>query len=194
MDKIPRSDTDDYRNEMVQERKAFIEGKAGKKIEHIDNYSFDPAILPGNVENFTGVAQVPLGFAGPLLVNGEHAKGEFYVPLATTEGTLVASYNRGMKLTRESGGITTTILGDSMQRSPVFIFQNAREARDFSLWLKDNLDEIEKQAETTTKSGKLIEIEQYPAGKFLFYASTTPPAMPRARTWWERRPSLPANG
>ena len=168
MDKIPRSDTDDYSDEMVQERKAFIEGKTGKKIEHIDNYSFDPGILPGNIENFTGVAQVPLGFAGPLLVNGEHAKGEFYVPLATTEGTLVASYNRGMKLTRESGGITTTITGDSMQRSPVFIFQDAREARDFGLWLKEHFDEIKEQAETTTRSGKLIEIEQYHAGKFLF--------------------------
>ena len=90
------------------------------------------------------------------------------MPLATTEGTLVASYNRGMKLTRESGGIMTTITGDSMQRSPVFIFKDSREARDFGLWLKENFDEIKKQAETTTKSGKLIEIEQYPAGKFLF--------------------------
>jgi hydroxymethylglutaryl-CoA reductase (NADPH) len=168
MDKIPRSETDDFTDEMARERKEFIEDRTGKKIEHINNYSFDPAILPGNIENFTGVAQVPIGFAGPLLVNGEYAKGEFYVPLATTEGTLVASYNRGMKLTRESGGIMTTITGDSMQRSPVFIFKDTREARDFGLWLKENFDEIKKQAETTTRSGKLIEIEQYHAGKFLF--------------------------
>ena len=168
MDKIPRSDTDDYTEEIAQKRQRFIEDSTGKKIAHINNYSFDPTMLSGNIENFTGVAQVPIGFAGPLLVNGEHAKGKFYVPLATTEGTLVASYNRGMKLTRESGGITTTISADSMQRSPVFIFKDSREARDFGLWIKENFHEIKKQAETTTKTGRLVEIEQYHAGKFLF--------------------------
>ena len=60
----------------------------------------------GNIENFIGVAQVPIGLAGPLLVNGEHAQGEFLIPLATTEGTLVASYNRGMKVLNLSGGVT----------------------------------------------------------------------------------------
>ena len=91
---------------------------------------FDPSVLPGNIEHFTGVAQVPLGIAGPLLVDGEHAQGEFYVPLATAEGTLVASYNRGMKLLHEAGGVKTTIMDDRMQRAPAFLFENARGARD----------------------------------------------------------------
>jgi len=168
MDRIPRSESNDYTHEMARERQRFLKEKTGQRITHIVNFSLDPATLPGNIENFTGVAQVPIGFAGPLLVNGEYASGEFYVPLATTEGTLVASYNRGMKISRESGGIITTISGDSMQRSPVFIFRNSREARDFGLWLNENFDAIKKQAETTTKTGKLIEIEQYHAGKFLF--------------------------
>ena len=60
--------------------------------------------VAGNIENFVGAAQVPMGIAGPLLVDGEHARGEFYVPLATTEGTLVASYNRGMKLLHARAG------------------------------------------------------------------------------------------
>ena len=89
----------------------------------------------GNVEQFIGVAQVPIGLAGPLLVNGEHAQGEFYVPLATAEGTLVASYNRGMRLLYEAGGVTTTILDDRMQRAPAFLFASAREARAFGEWL-----------------------------------------------------------
>jgi hydroxymethylglutaryl-CoA reductase len=84
----------------------------------VSSYSFDPAVLTGNVEQFLGVAQVPIGLAGPLLVNGEHAQGEFYVPLATAEGTLVASYNRGMRLVYEAGGVTTTIMDDRMQRAP----------------------------------------------------------------------------
>ena len=87
-------------------------------LEHVSHYSFDPSVLPGNIEHFTGVAQVPIGIAGPLLVDGEHAQGEFYVPLATAEGTLVASYNRGMKMLREAGGVKTTILDDAMQRAP----------------------------------------------------------------------------
>ena len=67
-------------------------------LEHVGSYSFDPDVLPGNIENFIGVAQVPIGLAGPLRIVGEHAQGDFFVPMATTEGTLVASYNRGMRL------------------------------------------------------------------------------------------------
>jgi hydroxymethylglutaryl-CoA reductase (NADPH) len=120
------------------------------------------------VEQFLGVAQVPIGLAGPLLVNGEHAQGEFYVPMATAEGTLVASYNRGMRLLYECGGVTTTILDDRMQRAPSFLFQSAREAREFGQWLRDNFERIKEVAESTTRSGKLIEIEQYSASRMLF--------------------------
>src|SRR6185436_17779464 len=112
---------------------------------HIDNYSFDPAITRGNIENFTGVAQVPIGLAGPLKVNGEHAQGEFLIPLATTEGTLVASYNRGMKVLNLSGGVLSTVVGDSMQRAPVFVFDSAREARDFAKWVEDNIARIREE-------------------------------------------------
>ncbi len=79
---------------------------------------------------------MPIGFAGPVRINGEHAKGDFVIPLATTEGTLVASYNRGMKVLNLSGGVTCTVVGDCMQRAPVFIFDSAREARDFSSWVR----------------------------------------------------------
>ena len=85
-----------------------------------------PSALAGNIENFVGAAQVPIGLAGPLLVDGEHARGEFYVPLATTEGTLVASYNRGMKLLHRAGGVRTTVMDDVMQRAPAFGFDSAQ--------------------------------------------------------------------
>ena len=134
----------------------------------MSSYSFDPAVLPGNIEQFVGVAQVPIGVAGPLLVNGEHAQGEFYVPLATTEGTLVASYNRGMKLLHAAGGVKTTVVDDRMQRAPCFLFESAREARDFGQWLDEHFDEIKAAAEATTRSGKLLDIEQYSASRMLF--------------------------
>ena len=167
-ERIPRNAENDYSEESVAARQKFIEEKSGISLRHIKSYSFDPGTLPGNIEHFTGVAQVPIGFAGPLAVNGEHAKGDFYVPLATTEGTLVASYNRGMKIARMSGGITTTVSDDVMQRSPVFIFSDARGARDFGIWLKENFHAVKEQAEATTRFGKLVEIEQYHAGRYLY--------------------------
>ncbi len=167
-DKIPRFSDNDYSREAAAERRRFIEEKSGQSLEHSGQYSFDPAILPGNIENFTGVVQMPLGFAGPLRVNGEYAQGDFYVPMATTEGTLVASYNRGMSLTRAAGGIKTTVVNDAMQRSPVYIFADARDARDFAQWVKEHFAEIKAAAETTTRSGKLRNIEQYPASRMLY--------------------------
>jgi hydroxymethylglutaryl-CoA reductase (NADPH) len=166
--RLPRDPDNDYTREAAEARRAFAEERTGQALEHVSSYSLDPASAQGNVENFVGAAQVPIGLAGPLLVNGEHAQGEFYVPLATAEGTLVASYNRGMKLIREVGGVTTTILDDSMQRAPAFLFADARQARDFSAWLDEHFDEIKEVAESTTKSGKLLGIERYSASRILY--------------------------
>jgi hydroxymethylglutaryl-CoA reductase (NADPH) len=131
---------------------------------HVGQYSLDPAHVAGNVEHFTGVAQVPIGLAGPLRIVGEHAKGDFYVPLATTEGTLVASYNRGMRLLTESGGVKTTVVDDSMQRAPAFVLENALEARQFGHWVDDHFGEIKEVAESTTRFGTLRDIRQYSVG------------------------------
>ena len=137
---IPRDDMDDYGESIIKTRQEYFESATGKKIDHVGKYSIDPQALKGNIEHFIGVAQVPIGIAGPLKINGEHAQGEFVVPLATTEGTLVASYNRGMKLLNMSGGVTATVVDDAMQRAPVFIFENARGARDFVKWIKENFE------------------------------------------------------
>ena len=168
MTKIPREAKNDYTIEISDERRRFVREKSGATLEHVGSYSIDPAVAAGNIENFIGVAQVPIGLAGPLLVNGEHAQGEFYVPLATTEGTLVASYNRGMKLLRESGGVTVTVVDDAMQRAPAFVFRSAREARDFGKWAKENFDKIKAAADATTGVGRLRNIQQFPAAKFVY--------------------------
>jgi len=166
--KLPRNDEDDYSEEIILERQRFIEKFSGAKLEHVAHYSFDPHMLLGNIEHFTGVVQIPLGFAGPIQVQGEHAKGEFLIPMATTEGTLVASYNRGMKVMNMSGGARCTVIGDAMQRAPVFVFEDARGARDFTKWVKQNFDEIAAQAEATTSIGKLLYIDDYLSNKFAF--------------------------
>lgn len=166
--RIPRDGDDDYSAAAIAARRDFVATHTGQGLAHVSNYSLDPATLPGNIEHFLGVAQVPIGLAGPLKVNGEYADGEFYVPMATTEGTLVASYNRGMKLCREAGGATTTILDDRMQRAPVFSFSSAREARDFRQWLDGSFEAVAAAAESTTSSGKLLDIQKFAVSKLLY--------------------------
>ncbi len=166
--RIPRDRHDDYSETAIQTRQAFIEKYTGAKLEHIPQYSFDPHALNGNCEHFTGVAQVPIGFAGPLKINGEHAQGEYLVPLATTEGTLVASYNRGMKVINMCGGAKVTIVGDSMQRAPVFVFSDAREGREFLKWVQENTPKIAVEAEATSSVAKLQYIDPYLANKFVY--------------------------
>jgi len=153
---------------MAQRRREFVTGRTGTALSHVGSFTVDPAQVAGNIENFLGVAQVPIGLAGPLRINGEHATGDFYVPLATTEGTLVASYNRGMRLLSECGGVSVTVVKRSMQRAPVFEFASAREARDFSQWLVERFDAIRATAEATTRVGKLTDIEQYAVGNLLY--------------------------
>jgi hydroxymethylglutaryl-CoA reductase (NADPH) len=165
---VPRDPDNDYTPQAAAMRREFLRERTGAQLDHVGRFSFDSEVLPGNIEQFVGVAQVPIGVAGPLLVHGEHAQGEFYVPLATAEGTLVASYNRGMKLLYAAGGVTTTVVDDRMQRAPCFIFASAREARAFGEWLEERFDDIKAVAESTTRSGRLLDIEQYSASRMLY--------------------------
>jgi hydroxymethylglutaryl-CoA reductase (NADPH) len=166
--KIPRDEQDDYSPEAIRGRQEFAEEYTGARLHHVRQYSFDPHDCQGNCEHFTGVAQIPLGLAGPLKVDGEHAQGEFLIPLATSEGTLVASYNRGMQVINQSGGVKCTVVGDAMQRAPVFVFDDARQGRDFAAWVQQNFAEIAREAETTTRIGKLKDIDTYLANKFVY--------------------------
>lgn len=166
--RIPRSKADNYSKEIIHKRQEFIENFTGQRLEHISHYSFDPHVTIGNTENFTGVAQVPLGFAGPITINGEYAKGSFLIPMATTEGTLVASYNRGMKLLNLCGGVTCSIVGDAMQRAPVFVFEDARQGREFARWVQENINKIREEAEATSRIAKLQDIDTYLASKFVY--------------------------
>jgi len=166
--RIPRDSENDYTEDMAKQRRDFVTAETDVSLQNIGHYSIDPADTAGNVENFIGVAQVPIGLVGPLLVNGEHAQGDFYMPMATSEGTLIASYNRGARLLRESGGAKVTVVDDAMQRAPVFMFDDARQARDFGVWVIENFDQIAEQAQTTTRSGKLRNIQQFAAARMRY--------------------------
>lgn len=173
--RVPRNSENDYTNESAAERRTFVRKVTGAELSHVAHYSFDPGILPGNIENFTGVAQVPIGLAGPLRICGEHARGDFYVPLATTEGTLISSYNRGMRLLAECGGIKTTVVEDRMQRAPAFQFEDALKSREFGEWVDEHFAQIKAAAESTTRVGKLLHIQQFAVGpiRYLRFNYTT---------------------
>ncbi len=166
--RIPYDKDYDHNPKMISKRRRFIEEFTGADLDHTSRYSFDPELTQGNIESFTGVAQVPVGFAGPFKIHGEHAKGDFIVPLATSEGTLVASYNRGMKVLNLSGGVECTVLEDRMQRAPVFIFDTAREAREFKHWVDRHFADIRAAAEGTSNVARLLEIDSFLANHFVF--------------------------
>jgi len=165
---LPRDVEDDHSDEIIQARQAFINAQTGADLKHIKRYSIDPHTTRGNIEHFTGAAQIPMGFAGPLLVKGQHAGGEFYVPLATTEGTLVASYNRGMNVLHRSGGVKCAVVGDNMQRAPVFIFEDAAQARQFADWLVTNMEDIKAVADATDPFIQTKYVDYYLSNKFAF--------------------------
>jgi hydroxymethylglutaryl-CoA reductase (NADPH) len=166
--RIPRDNNDDYSEAIIRKRQEFVEQLTGVKLEHVAKYSFDPHRAQGNCEHFTGVAQVPIGFAGPITINGEHAQGDFLIPLATAEGTLVASYNRGIKVVNLSGGVKCSVVADAMQRAPVFVFDDARGGREFVKWIQANLAKIREEAEATSSVAKLQDIDPYLASKFVY--------------------------
>jgi hydroxymethylglutaryl-CoA reductase (NADPH) len=165
---IPRNKEDDYCDAAVQSRKKFIKEVTGVTLEHSAHFSIQPKSVEGNCEHFIGVAQIPLGIAGPIQVHGEHAQGDFIIPMATTEGTLVASYNRGIKVANLSGGIKCTVQRDAMQRAPVFVFEDARAARNFVDWVKIHFNQIATEAEQTSSVARLQYIDPYLSNKFAF--------------------------
>ena len=115
MNKIPRNKENDYTREAAAERRAFAKEQRNVELEHVGGFSFDPSVLPGNVENFIGVAQIPIGLAGPLLVNGEYAQGEFFVPLATV---VIAPVIINILLTH------IFVTGDGIPFAVVLVFAN----------------------------------------------------------------------
>ncbi len=128
----------------------FIKGQ--KQLDH-----HDP--LKGNIENYIGMTQVPTGIAGPLAINGSVAKGEFYIPLATTEGALVASYSRGIKACRMSGKITSVCISEGVQRSPYFKFGDMKGMLQFVSWIQGKLEIFQIITEQHSNYAKLKNLK-----------------------------------
>ena len=164
-------------------RRRLLEQETGVDLDTVGAYDFDAAqAADANVENMIGGAQVPMGVVGPIEVNtdgGGAASGETYLPLATTEGALVASVNRGCAAMRAGGGATARVLKNAMTRAPVFRVEDVGEAATVASWVRENLDRLAAAAEATTSHGELRDATPYVVGDSVFvrFAYDTKDAM-----------------
>lgn len=153
--------------EDVDDRRKAVSELTEVEFDAIASYPFDPSAAKSNIENMIGVIQIPLGFAGPVLVNGDYAQGPFLIPMATTEGALVASVSRGMSVISASGGANVKVFSDAMTRAPVFRVRGVEHAAEVMDWVNSHPGELEMAVASTTSHGQLLQVEFYPNGRSL---------------------------
>ncbi|OUS33055.1 3-hydroxy-3-methylglutaryl-CoA reductase [Thalassotalea sp. 42_200_T64] len=111
-----------------------------------------------NIENFIGTVKVPVGIAGPLRINGLFAQDDYFLPLATTEAALVASYNRGALLITEAGGCSTMLLNEGVCRTPGFAFETLIQAGQFVAWATTQQENFRQISEASSNHLKLKDL------------------------------------
>ena len=152
----------------VEDRRKAAEEFTGASLETVSKYGFDPQTASKNIENMIGTTQIPLGYAGPVRISGEYADGEFLVPLATTEGALVASISRGMSVINSGGGARTMVCADTMTRAPVLRVEGIEHSKRVIDWIDSNKAAIDEAVAETTSHGRLVRIDKYPDGRSLY--------------------------
>ncbi len=162
-DKIGMPPLLDFSHDAVKTRQKLLQARIHDSIKILPRPD-DAKFLSGNIEGFFGFSQIPLGLAGPLKVIGEHANGEYYLPLATTEGALVSSVARGAQLITMAGGARAKVLADSLVRAPLFLFESLTDAVAFSGWVTENFFKLKEVADSTSRFGRLEAIEHFPMG------------------------------
>jgi hydroxymethylglutaryl-CoA reductase (NADPH) len=165
--RVPR----DHRisQKLVEKRWALFPDAAGPRERLLDEVT-EAAMeaYQNNIEHFLGTVKLPVGIAGPLRVNGLFAQGDYYVPLATTEAALVASYNRGAQLMTRAGGCTTLLLHEAVMRAPGFAFKDLREAGAFVAWAVTQQDQFKLEAARTTRHGALTDMQVTVEGNHVY--------------------------
>ena len=148
----------------AEARRLLVERETDADLEAIGDYAFPAERAEPNIENMIGAAQVPMGVVGPVDVRGGAAEGEHYLPLATTEGALLASVNRGLGVIRSAGGADARVTKNGMTRAPVFRVEGVAEAAETVEWVDANVDALTEAAESTTSHGEVLDIEPYVVG------------------------------
>ncbi len=142
----------------------------GLEVPHLAGVAAIPApeFLRGNVEQYIGMAQVPVGLAGPLRINGLHANGDFYLPLATSEGALVASYDRGARLLSQAGGAICLLTAEQVQRAPGFVFDSLADAAHFAIWAVGEAEHFRAIAAEQSRHGRLLDMMTHVDGNHVY--------------------------
>lgn len=150
-----------YSNEGQEKRLNFIQEITAHSFDYLAGKKRleDAALLKGNIENYIGQTTLPTGILGPLVVNGTHASGGFYVPLATSEGALIASYARGARACKEAGGVTSVFLMEGVQRCPSFKFKSLVPLGEFVVWLMQHKTKFEEITRATSNYAQLSDME-----------------------------------
>ncbi|MEU0213343.1 hypothetical protein [Streptomyces canus] len=178
-----------YSESARRRRLEWLRSRSGAALKSLETTGLDAQRLVGNVENFAGSIEVPVGLAGPLLFAGETARGSIVAPLATTEGALVASASRGARAVSESGGVATAVLSQRMNRVPSFEFADLATARRFTGWLHAQRSRLDEQVRLVSRHTRLVEVDPYQIGRHLhvrFVFETADAAgqnMTTAATW-----------
>ncbi len=145
----------------AQKRREFLQKKLNIKLDHIGQFSFTEEQAVGrNIENLIGAAQIPLGVAGPI--------NNHYIPLATTEGALVASISRGCKAVSAAGGTTVMVEDVGQTRGPVFRVKNLSLAFDAKNWIENNFKLLSQATQKTSSHLKLLKTSVALVGRNLF--------------------------
>ena len=149
-------------------RRQVVEAAIDADCESIGDYGFPAAVAEPNIENMIGTVQVPLGVVGPVDINGAALDDERYLPLATTEGALLASVNRGCSVINTAGGATARVTKAGMTRAPVFSVTDVAEALALVEWVRDNEAALRDAAEETTNHGELQDVTPYVVGNNVY--------------------------
>ena len=155
-------------SEDTLKRRKILEETLKLKFRHLTNNSLSAEAASKNIENFIGVSQVPLGVVGPLHVKGQNARGAYYIPMATTEGALLATVNRGCSVVTASGGATCRIIRDEMTRAPILRVDDIEHGIKVINWIGRNMEMLRRATAKTTSHGELVSAEPYLSGRNLF--------------------------
>ncbi len=158
LEKLPRSSDDDFAPAIVSRRREHAERAAGCALPLLAGAPTPPSEARGNVEGLIGFAQVPVGLAGPLLVDTGAGSREVYVPMATNEGALVASYTRGMRLLAAGGGARSRVVRERLTQNPMFVYADARAALEAREHVARSFDAFAVTVAAQTRHGKLIDV------------------------------------
>lgn len=153
----------------VKERRGYIQTAKELRLDAIGVYPTGlEEAKSRNCENMIGATSVPLGIAGPLVIAGEHAKGRYFLPLATTEAALVASVNRGCKAIALSGGANVTTVYTGITRGCLFKTKGIRESFLLKNWLETHMPELSTASAKTSSHLKLLGIRVKIVGKNVY--------------------------